>query len=267
MPLKDRYPVANDSGRSGGSLAYFFPSPDEGSEAGQFPWLRSDCDSSKEDALCYISQEINFQYLAQNRTEHGIYLGTYGEVRRRICVFCRLILDDQRIAMNMFREEGCLDADRVFLSSTNKHLRSSWSRPGARDLIDSFVLPVWVYRRGPGAYGIGVAYSVMHIISKQVNMLSARLIPPSYDSEAILEWLHDCSSFNDETPGNSWMNYIDRFTDTTDHCLVKAQNESSPSVVINAKFAALSYVRGKDGQQMTSSRLACSAPFSQIFSW
>jgi hypothetical protein len=255
MPLKAPYPTAADGQNTKQTISYFFPA--RGNESGQFPWLRNDYNPKIEDGLCRVCRQLDFKYLLKTVCPNEIHLGTFKEVKTRDCAFCRLFMEDTYIAP-LFRADGINDDDDVFLSSSNVNRLSSWRKKGENSLeLASVVLSIVVTRFQPGKPGIifGVAYGTVHAIQDEPSttkkLLSARLISPSYDANHVRAWLKECPRSSIPPTEDHAFNFIERFIDTIEQKLIEVRKDDRLQIPLSASFAALSYVWGKNGQQVT----------------
>ena len=240
---------------------YTFPS--ESKEPEKFPWLRCNYDRNKESPLCQNCRQLDFDYIFRTNYPDEICLGDFKTVRDRNCALCRMIISDLRI-VPLFRNGGIEDSDLVILSP---HCDSNWeTETHEMAKFPSNALSICVSRLSLDTIqriNFGVAHGTLLERSEHQNNAQIRLgegarIPSSdeYDPETIRSWLRDCPSstrprLDISDQKNEPFHHIERFIDTRESRLVEVCCEGNLQIPSSTPFAALSYVWGKNGQQVT----------------
>lgn len=241
---------------------YSFPSNPE--EPEDFPWLRHDYNETKESTLCLRCRQLNFEYILRTRSPDEICLGEFKAVRGKDCVFCRMATSNLR-ATPPFHSGDIADDDIVYIWTFLRP--SNWeTEDGKKIEPPSTGFTVLVKREkmdeSPKST-VGIATGTIHAIRERPNNtkhpdeLTITPLTSQYDPALIRSWLRDCPGSSSPLSDLSEVEdqpfkYIERFIDTEERRLVEVRNNTgSFEVPPGAPFAALSYVWGKNGQQVT----------------
>ncbi|OCK93463.1 HET-domain-containing protein [Cenococcum geophilum 1.58] len=246
-------------------LGYFFPGSLD-VRCDDFPWLRSDYgQSNSDDPLCLLCQRLNFRYLIFNGCPYAINLGTYEEMRTRNCSFCRLILEHAS-RVPVLRHTAFENSDIINVTATGPD--------GNEEKLFSKIT-TWINRNHVyGDIALSIAFTYFHlgedIVEPTFGLHSLRLegsdncsnmrpktsrsleesnalVQANYRPAIIERWLRDC--INDQPVEAIDPKDIQRLIDIKRNCVVETVDIKDKLV-----FAALSYVWGKDHQQVTLSK-------------
>jgi len=212
---------------------YTFPAS---GETQSHPFLRHNYDPSREDKLCRICRQIDFDHLLQRHRgwPGSILLGTAAELRARAdnCVLCTFAVSAWPIHS---ATPKALDHHRIALvpsqgkTGRTLGLTQIWSSSHTAQLISFHrdASPVW------------------------------RQVQSRYNPKLLCDWIRQCGAAEKNRPlhphvaGNQTSAaaggslYAKRFIDVKEECVI---NTSSLSQVV--EYAALSYVWGREPQKV-----------------
>lgn len=244
-------------------LEYFFPGSLD-ARCDEFPWLRSDySQSGSDDLLCVLCQRLNFRHLFFNGCPFDINLGTYEEAKKRNCSFCHLILEHAS-RVPILRHSAFENSDIITVTATGPS--GSEKKPFSK--ITASINRHRAFDR-PIALGVAFAYfhpgedivdptSSLHTLGfdKSDNCCNTlpktshsldeanALVQTRYRPAIIERWLRDCT--NERPVDATDPKTIQRLIDIERNCVIQTVDIKDKLV-----FAALSYVWGKDPQQVT----------------
>jgi hypothetical protein len=243
-------------------LEYFFPET-YSYRQDDFPWLRTDGKSMSDDPLCTLCQRLNFRYLIFNDCPYTINLGTYQEAKTRNCSFCRLILESSsRVPLQ--RHTPFQDSDTITIraappqaSEGNRLSTISTGISRRQEVHLKLVLGIAFAEFHLGADLEDSACNLQSLSLDETadrKTASARtsypaeesnvLVQSEYRPDMIKRWLEDC--LHEEEAEAISPKDIQRLIDIRNNCIIKTVDIKEKLV-----FAALSYVWGKQPQQVT----------------